>query len=374
MNKSLVLQPISIGSVSLPNRIVFPATQTNYANSDGTVSSKLIDFYSNIAEGDCGLIFTGAAVVSADAVMSDRIMTAYSDDAIEGLIKLFSAIESAGSVPAIQLAHCGRQAMSSVVGHDLIAPSAIPCPVMSTLDSTYRIKEMTYEDIVRVEDDFVNAAIRSAKAGVKVVEVNAAHGYLLSGFLSPYSNRRADEYGGSVENRSRIVTEIIRKIRDSLQQQVAISVRVSGNEFVDGGLLPHNFSEIIPLFEDAGMDMLSVSVGTVESVQQLIPDASFGEAPFVSIAETIKQFTNVPVCTVGSIGSLKTAEEVISSNKADFVAMSRAQVADPALVKKSIMGHEDEIIKCIRCNKCMYWNTDDTDMCCALHPEGLLGE
>lgn len=363
-----VFKGIDIGGVSLPNRIVFPAFQFNYANTDGTVSDKLLGVHTAIAQGGCGLIFTGCAVVSPDTVAFDRVMRIDSDRYIPGLKKLFSEIEAHGTVPGIQIIHYGRQALNAVTGHDLIAPSAIPCPLMSQFDPNYYVREMTMDDIERVRGDFIAAAARAAEAGAKIVEVHVAHGYLLSEFLSPYSNYRTDDYGGSLENRARLITEIIEGIRTRLQQKMAISVRVSGSEFVDNGLTPPDFAEIIPLFEDAGMDLLNVAAGVYESIERIVPPDSLGDAPHVEIASELKQYATVPVCCVGSISSLAQAESIVSSGKADLVAMGRAHIADPEIVQKSASGREEEIRKCTRCNSCTFWTTGDPEMYCTVNP------
>jgi 2,4-dienoyl-CoA reductase-like NADH-dependent reductase (Old Yellow Enzyme family) len=362
-----VLEEIDIGQVNLSNRIVFPAFQFNYANTDGTVSDRLHEVYTVLAKGGCGLIFTGCAVVSPDTVAFDRVMRIDSDEHMPGLKKLFSEIETHGVVPAIQLVHYGRQALNAVTGHDLLAPSAIPCPVMSQYDPNYFVREMTLEDIERVQNDFVEAAVRAAKAGAQMVEVHVAHGYLLNEFLSPYSNKRTDAYGGSIENRARIAVEIIESIRNRLKE-MAICVRVSGNEFVEGGLTPPDFEEIVPLFEDAGMDLLNVAAGVYESVERIVPPASLGDAPHVEIASALKQYASVPVCCVGSIYSLEMAESIISSGKTDLVAMGRAQVADPDIVRKSLAGREADVRKCIKCNNCTFWTRGDPEMYCDVNP------
>jgi len=365
----LVNTELKVGEVELPNRIIFPAWQVNYANTDGTVSEKLLDFYTEIAQGGCGLIFTGVATVSKETVAFDRVMRIDQDYCIPGLKKLFQQIEKCGSIPGIQIAHYGRQALNAVTGFDLLAPSPIPCPVMSKFDPNYCIHEATLEDIEKVRNDFIQAAIRAVQAGAKVVEVHAAHGYLLNEFLSPYSNYREDAYGGSPENRSRLIIEIIEGIRRELGAKVAISVRVSGNEYVDGGLVPQDFQDIIPLMEKAGMDMLNVAAGVYESMERIVPPSSLGEAPHIHLASELKQFTQLPVCTVGSIFSLEKAESVLASNKADLVAMGRAQVADPKIVSKSLNGEEDTIRECIQCNNCTFWTTGDPEVYCSINPK-----
>jgi 2,4-dienoyl-CoA reductase-like NADH-dependent reductase (Old Yellow Enzyme family) len=365
-----VFSEYKIGPVTLPNRVAFPAWQLNYANTDGTISDKLMKFYTDLAKGGCGLIFTGAAVVTDDGVPFDRVMRVDTDEMIPGLKKLFAAIKENGAVPAIQLVHYGRQSSTSVSGDVLMAPSAIPCPVMSQYDPEYKVREMTLEDIHALREAFIAAAERSAKAGVDVVEVHVCHGYMLNEFLSPYSNKRNDAYGGSVENRARLIVEIIAGIRAKLKDMV-ITVRVSGDEFVEGGLKPADFKEIVPMFEKAGMDLLSVSAGVYESMLRIVPPKSYGTTPHVDVAAQIKEFTNVPVMAVGSIISpgLQAAEAILSSGEADFCAMGRAQMADPEIVIKSAEGRENEIRKCNHCNACTFWTTGDPEVYCAVNPD-----
>ena len=364
-----VFSPLKIGSIKLPNRIVLPAMHVNYANLDGTISEKLQDFYLATAIGGCGLIITGAAVVSSDTVAFDRVMRIDNNNYLLGLKELFSKIEEYGSVPGIQLIHYGRQALSSVTGSDLLAPSAIPCPIMSQYDPDYKVKEMTLEDITRVRQDFIAAAVRAAQAGAKVVEVHAAHGYLLNQFLSPYSNRRNDEYGGTATKRARLTLEIIKGIRTALGSNIAISVRVSGDEFVKDGLTPPDFKSLLPLFVLAGMDMLNVTAGVYESAERIFPASDLGPMPHIGITAELKGYTEVPVCAVGSITTLEMAETVLSSDKADLVAIGRGQIADPEMVLKSASGRETEIQECLGCNQCNYSSTGDPQMYCLVNPE-----
>jgi 2,4-dienoyl-CoA reductase-like NADH-dependent reductase (Old Yellow Enzyme family) len=252
-----------------------------------------------------------------------------------------------------------------------MAPSAIPCPVMSKYDPQYRVREMTAGDIEYIRNAFIDAAGRAAEAGADVVEVHACHGYLLNEFLSPYSNKRTDAYGGSAENRARLIVEIIEGIRGRLKDRIAVSVRISGDEFVEGGLKPDDFKEIVPMFEKAGIDMIHVSAGVYESMERIVPPKSLGPTPHVDIAGRIKQFAAVPVCAVGSIMSrgLEAADAVLADGKADLCALGRAQMADPYLVKKSLAGRQDEITRCKHCNSCTFWTTGDPEVYCAVNPD-----
>ncbi len=375
-----IFSTCEVGSIQLPNRIVFPAWQVNYANTDGTISDNLKDFYMRLARGGCGLIFTGCAVVTSDGVPFDRVMRLDKDDSIPGLTDLFDSMKGCGAVPGIQLVHYGRQSSTSISGDTLLAPSPIPCPIMSQYDPEYRIREMTTADIETIRNAFIAAAARAAASGVQVVEIHAAHGYLLNQFLSPYSNKRTDAYGGTPENRGRLIVEIIEGVRGELPAGIAICVRISGDEFVEGGMKPGDFAAVVPLLEEAGMDLLSVAAGVYESMERIVPPESLGKTPHVPIAHEIKQFTRVPVCAVGSILSPETAESVIAQDQADLCAMGRAQVADPEIIKKTLAGREDEIRNCNHCNSCAFWLTGDPQMYCMVNPDyqkkpfmGLMG-
>jgi 2,4-dienoyl-CoA reductase-like NADH-dependent reductase (Old Yellow Enzyme family) len=244
---------------------------------------------------------------------------------------------------------------------------------MSQYDPEYKVREMTMEDIDEIREAYIAAAQRAARAGVDVVEVHACHGYLLNEFLSPYSNMRTDAYGGSVENRTRLIVEILEGIRERLKNysSAAICVRVSGDEFVEGGLKPGDFKEIVPRFEKAGMQMLDVSAGVYESMERIVPPKKLGPTPHIDIAAEIKQFTTVPVCAVGSIiaPALQIAESIVAEDKADLCALGRAQMADPEIVKKSAEGREPEIRQCLHDNGCTFWITGDPEVYCTVNPD-----
>lgn len=363
-----VFNTCAVGPVTLPNRVAFPAWALNYANLDGTVSDKLMKFYTDLADGGCGLIFTGAAVVTADGVPFNRVMHIDRDDCVPGLKTLFDAIRQQGAKSAIQLVHYGRQSSTSVSGDVLMAPSAIPCPVMSQYDPEYKVREMTIEDIQHLRAAFVAAAKRAADAGVDIVEVHACHGYMLNEFLSPYSNKRTDAYGGNAQNRARLIVEIISDIRGELGDQTAICLRVSGHEFVEGGLVPDDFKELTPMFEQAGIDMISVAAGVYESMQRIVPPHTLGAVPHAEIAAAFKSFANVPVCAVGSILDLNTAESFLTEGRADVTAMGRAQMADPYMVNKNKEGKSGDVRKCKHCNSCTFWTTGDPEVYCAVNP------
>jgi len=346
-----LFSPLNIKHLTLPNRIFFPPWDFNWANKDGSVSDKLQEFYVSLAENGCGIVYTGAAAVSPDSVLYEYSMGIFDKLHVESNRKLCREIEARDSVPAIQLMNFGRQSVTTFTGKPILAPSNVPCKVISQVDPNYQIKEMTLEDIKRVEDDFVNGATLAVEAGYKIVQVHAAHGYLLCSFLSPYTNKRTDEYGGSVENRCRIVVEIIEAIKKKLGNDVVIDVRLSVDELVDGGLVPADYAAITPLIANAGADMMSASLANFESAVVYFPTKPEPEAKFSYTVETLKKHTSLPVAHAGFICSLEKGEELLSTGKTDLVGYGRMQFADHGFVKKSVLG--EKVTKCIWCGRCL---------------------
>ncbi len=347
----LLFSPMKIGNLIIPNRIFFPPWGFNWANKDGSVSDKLHDYYVSLAENGCGIVYTGAATVSPDSLRFEYIMGIYDKRHMESNRKLCREIEAWGAIPAIQLMNFGRQSVTTFTGKPILAPSNIPCPVSSQCDPNYQIKVMDADDIRRVKNDFVNGAVLAAEAGYKILQVHAAHGYLLSNFLSPYTNKRTDEYGGSVENRCRIVVEIIEAIRKTLGNSVIIDVRLSVDELVDGGLVPDDYEMITPLLEKAGADMFSASLTIFESSVIYFPAKLEPAARYAYTAKKLKEYTSLPIAHAAFIGSLEKGEELLKEGKTDLVGYGRMQFADQGFVKKSVTG--EKINKCIWCGKCL---------------------
>lgn len=200
-----VLEPLEISNVYLSNRIVFPAFQTNFATSEGFVTQRLLRMYEKLARGGSGLIIIGAVAVSDDGTPNTNVLKLTHDKYIVKLKELFATIKKNGSVPGIQLIHAGRQTLSSITGHTLVAPSPVPCPVMKE-----QPVELNEQEIKRIQNDFVDAGMRAKKAGAELIELHGAFGYLISAFLSPYSNKRNDRYG---KDKTLFFTEIIQKLR-----------------------------------------------------------------------------------------------------------------------------------------------------------------
>lgn len=342
---------LKIGHLTLPNRIFFPPWVFNWADKDGSVSDKLHDFYVNLAKNGCGIIYVGGATVSPDSLRVEYCMGMFDKRHVSSNRKLCKEIESRGAVPALQLMNFGRQSVTTFTGKPVLAPSNIPCPVTARRDPNYRIKEMTPEDIRRVKTDFVHGAVLAAESGYKIIQIHAAHGYLLCSFLSPYTNKRTDEYSGSIANRCRLIIEIIEAIRRELGDQVVIDIRVSVDEFVNGGLVPDDYAEIVPLIEKAGVQMINASGTNSESAARFFSSKLEPEARYAYLAETLKQYTNLAVGHAAFIGSLKTAEALLKEKKMDLAGFGRMQFADQGFVKKTLTGKK--INPCVWCGRCL---------------------
>lgn len=351
-----LFSPIKIGPVEVPNRIFFPPWAFNWANEDGTISPELRDIYHTLAEAGNGIIYTGCANVSEDSVMYQYAMRIHDPKIVPDYKKLSRAIEERGAVPAIQLMNYGRQSVTIFTGKEVYAPSAVPDPLISQIDPNYSVRAMTEDDLERVQNDFVRSALLAAEAGFKIIQLHAAHGYLLSSFLSPYTNHRTDRYGGSPENRARYIVEIIERIKKELRDSVALDIRVSGDELLGEGkgLHPDDFRTITPLFEKAGVDMINVSISINESALNVFGDKTLPDANFSKVAANIKKQTKLPVGHAGWIKSLATGEKLISEGNLDLVGYGRSQFADNDFIAKSVGVNKKAIRKCVWDGKCLF--------------------
>ncbi len=346
-----LFSPIKIGHIVIPNRTFWPPWDFNWANKDGSVSEKLHNFYINLAKSGCGIIYTGAATVSSDSIRFEKTMGIYNKSHVKSNQKLCKEIIAHDSIPAIQLMNFGRQSVTTFTGKPILAPSNVPCKVTSICDPNYKIKEMTLEDIDRVKNDFINGAVLGAEAGYKIIQVHAAHGYLLSNFLSPYTNKRTDEYGGSIENRCRIVIDIIKGIRQKLGNSVLIDIRLSISDFVEGGLVPEDYATIIPLIEAAGIDMLNASGTIFESSLSFFMQKLQPEGRYIYLADIVKKYTSLPLGQAGYIGTLKKGDEFVKNKQLELVGYGRTQFADNEFIKNSVFNKKNN--DCVWCGKCL---------------------
>ncbi|RJP84214.1 MAG: FAD-binding protein [Desulfobacteraceae bacterium] len=338
-----LFQPIKINALDVKNRIYMPAMHLGMANNY-EVTDQIIEFYAERARGGAGMICVGYATVDELSGNSLNI-GAHKDEFIPGLSRLSKAITAAGARSCVQINHAGRYNMSFFLnGKQPVAPSAIASRMTREVP-----KAMDMDDIRQTIDNFAQAALRIKKAGYDAVEVLSGTGYLISEFLSPLTNQRTDEYGGSLENRMRFGLDIMRAIRGLVGKDFPVMVRMNGNDFMPGGQGSGELKLYArALVEEAGVDALCINVGWHEArVPQIT--AAVPRGAFAYLSRGIKEVVNVPVIASHRINDPDTAREMIADGMCDMVAMGRGLIADPYLPEKAEDGREEEILHCIAC-------------------------
>ena len=362
MNKyQNVFSPFRFGKVEVKNRIETPPMLPCLATPDGFVTREMIEFYRSFAKGGAGIVTIGDSAVDFDYAPGHFAMLNLGDDrVISGLSTMAEAIKRYGAKVSIELNHSGRLASPRVLnGRNPIGPSPIPAKAeeMSAKAEGRRIvqvTEMNQAMIDQVIDHFASACERCLKAGFDMVMLHGGHGHLLGQFVSPYSNKRTDAYGGSPENRAKFVIELLTAIRRRVGNRLALEYRVSADEIVPEGMHEEETIEFLKLIQDK-IDLINVSVGVIGDPRctTRIIRATYSTHAFnVHRAEKVKKGVRIPVTCVGSIMDLATADRIIAEGKADMVAMGRSHLADPEIVNKSFRGELDDIRPCIRCNLC----------------------
>lgn len=339
------LSPIQIGKVKLKNRAVMTAMGTGYAEAGGYVGDRLIAYHVERAIGGIGMNTVEISPVHESSA-GPRYVSSYDDRFLPGLTRLATAIKEHGGVACIQLQHFGRSMSSKESGMPLLAPSAIPCPLYQEMPM-----EMTLEDIQMIIKAFGEAALRVKKAGFDVIELHGAHGYLIGSFMSPFSNKRTDRYGGSLRNRMRFPLEVLAEVRCKVGDELPIMMRISGDEQVEGGLRLLETIEIARLLEQAGLDALNVSQGNHGAMSYETPNMYMEEQTHVEVAAAIKLNLHIPVLVAGRITTPDIAESILEAGKADLIGLGRVLLADPQFVRKTMEGRRDEIIRCMSCNQ-----------------------
>lgn len=342
-----LLSPINIGNMELKNRFVVTAMASLLCNADGSVTEKFIAYHEAKARGGWGLIITENFYAEPRGKSFPTLAGLHSDKLIEGHVKLTDLIHKHGGKIVAQIYHCGRQTTKTLTGMTPAAPSAM-------FDAMYQeeVHELSIEEIHDLVDKFGNLALRAKKAGYDGVEIHGAHGYLISEFLSPFVNKRTDEYGGTFYNRARFLLEIIADIREKVGDDFPILLRISGEELVPGGRTIEDTKAIAMLVEQAGVDAIDVSVGisgVTSSRTKIIPPQSVGHGWNTDWSAEIKKVVNIPVIAAGRINDPLLAESVLASGKADLIGMGRASLADPDMPNKVMDGRFDEINHCIAC-------------------------
>jgi 2,4-dienoyl-CoA reductase-like NADH-dependent reductase (Old Yellow Enzyme family)/thioredoxin reductase len=362
---SHLFRPLKIRSMELKNRVVMAPMVTNYATKDGAVTGRLIDYIVARAWGGVGLIEAEASYVRPDGRALANQLGIYKDGLVPGLRELTRLIHEGDTKIALQIHHAGRQTTRAITGVQPVAPSPLADPSTGSLP-----RELAVEEIHELRGAFIQAARRAREAGFDAVEVHGAHGYLITQFLSPFSNRRADEYGGNMEGRLRFAVEIVRGIRQAVGDDFPILFRLSADEYVLGGLDLPQSQAIAAALQEAGVDAFSVSAGNYASPGLIFtPAMELDRALFVPLARGIKEAVSVPVIAVGRLHDPEIASRVIAQGEADLVALGRALLTDPGWVEKAQRGEVDEIKPCISCNQaCINYLLLGQPVSCLVNP------
>jgi 2,4-dienoyl-CoA reductase-like NADH-dependent reductase (Old Yellow Enzyme family) len=334
----------------MTNRFIRSATWEGSAGDDGSVTQRLVDIATELARGGVGLIITGHAFVSPEGQAGRWQLGIHSDDFIPGLKDMVASVHALGGKIAMQLAHAGSRARYSLTECAAIGPS--PLAHGSEPDS----REMTPDDIEAVTDAFAAAAVRSKAAGFDAIQIHAAHGYLLSQFLSPYFNKRADEYGGSIENRARLLVNVTRAIRKAVGDEFPILVKINSEDFLEGGLTVDEMAQATMMLDGSAVDGIELSGGTFFSGQNMPsrrgkPRPGEPEVYYEKAARRYKEMVHTPLMLVGGIRTIETAERLADEGLADYISLCRPLIREPGLVGRWRSG-DRRPAACVSDNGC----------------------
>lgn len=358
-----LFEKTSIGSMSLANRFVRSATWEGLADQDGAVTAQLTEMMVELARGEVGLIISGYAFVSREGQSSPAQLAVDDDRFLPGLRDMASAVHAAGGKMALQLVHGGCSANGELTGLGLVGPSAIE------KDGQATCRQASAQDLAAIIAAFASAAGRAKQAGFDAVQIHAAHGFLLSQFLSPTFNQRQDEYGGVLENRARLVLEVIKGVRATVGSNYPILIKLNSEDFLEGGMTRAEAIRVAGLLEQASVDAIEFSGGTVASPAKLIPPRpgklqnTEQEAYYQEAARLYKQKVTIPLMLVGGIRSYEVAEGLVQNGIADYISMSRPLICEPALVKRWREG-DHRPAACVSDNACFAPASDGRGLFC----------
>jgi 2,4-dienoyl-CoA reductase-like NADH-dependent reductase (Old Yellow Enzyme family) len=345
-----LFEETSVNGMRLPNRFFRSATWEGLATPDGASTERLVGVVEKLAEGGVGLIITGHGYVSLEGQAGPWQMGYHDDALLPGLEELARAAHRHGSRIAAQLAHAGAHAAAKLSGREALGPSP------AHKDGVPSCREMGRPDIERVVRAFAVAATRARRAGFDAVQIHAAHGYLLSQFLSPATNRRSDEYGGSLANRSRIVLEIVRATRAAVGSDYPILIKLNSEDFIEGGFSVGEMLDVSSQLQGEGVDAVELSGGTLNGASGFTPVRPGAiprekEGYYRDAARRFKERVGLPLALVGGIRSAEVAEQLVAEGVTDYIALCRPLICEPDLVKRWRSG-DRSTSACLSDNRC----------------------
>jgi len=337
---------LQLGEELTRNRLGLAPMNTGLVNQSGYPNQGFETFHELYASADLGVVFIGGVAVSTTGAASARSFVLDNLDKALALGKTVSLIRKHNAVPVLQLMHAGRQADLGI-GRTIFAPSPIPCPVLGVMPA-----ELSVGEIDGIVGEFAKAAEYACSADIRVVELHAAHGYLIAEFLSPYTNKRSDDYGGSFKGRFRFLSELISAVRSV--RGIGVGVRISGDEFVEEGIQLKDLPPLVKAIQGSGADYVSVSAGVYDINDRIMPGRHLGDGVYSHLGRAAKEVAKIPVLLSGNVGSLHTVRRLLGDDCADLVLMGRALLSDPWLVRKSLGGNDKAVQACTMCRICKY--------------------
>ncbi|MFC1943149.1 NADH:flavin oxidoreductase [Chloroflexota bacterium] len=321
-----LFDPIKIKGLSLKNRLVMPPMNTRNATEDGEVTDKHIEHYTTHARSGIGLIIIEHCYISEEGKGSVGQLGIHDDKMIPGLKRLVDAIHSENTKVVMQINHCGAQARSSITGVQPAGPWNI---IPTNWSETPR--PLTIPEIETLVQKFVDATDRAIAAGFDSVEIHGAHGYLLSQFLSPFTNHRKDRYGGDLEGRLLCPLEVVSGVKKRLRQDMPLFYRLGADDLIDGGLPLQEAQLAAQRLEESGVDVIDVSGGIGGTGRERFSEQGY----FVPLAEKIKEVLEIPVIGVGNITEAEYADSIIRDEKVDMVAFGRILLSNPEFPRQA---------------------------------------
>jgi len=346
---TVLFTPLKIGPLTIVNRFIRSATHESMAEKDGRMSIRHLELFRALAEGEVGLIITGHAYVERLGIASPGQTGIDEDAAVESLRRITETVHQTPSKIFLQIAHAGRQTKIRLAGGTPVAPSPVYDPVFKITP-----RELSSDEIRALIGRFIAAAGRAVQAGFDGVQVHVAHGYLLSSFLSPHTNRRKDEWGGSIENRVRMIVEILRGIRKEYGPGFPVIAKINATDHLPDGLILEEAIIAARILEAEGLAAVEISGGISEAgLGSVWPGLrkEEDEGYFVGYAAAFKAALRIPVSGLGGNRTFSIMERFVREGKADFISLSRPLVREPDLVRRFRLGLTGRS-ECVSCNKC----------------------
>jgi 2,4-dienoyl-CoA reductase-like NADH-dependent reductase (Old Yellow Enzyme family) len=358
-----IFEQTTINGMILQNRLVRSATWEGMCDNDGRPTTKLVSFYKDLAHGGVGLIISGYTFVRPEGKQLPGKMGIHTDNFADAMKNLTNGVHQANGKLCIQLVHAGGQADSAYAGRQPLAPSAIQTEQYSEMPA-----EMSLADIKDVVIAFGAGALRARKWGFDAVQLHGAHGYLINQFLSPLTNQRNDQYGGSIENRCRFLMETYRAVRSAVGPDYPVMIKLNGSDNLDGGLSIDDAVYAAKALDKEGIDAIEVSGGTPASGDQSPARSKINspekEAYNLALAKQIKSAVDCPVMVVGGFRSFEVVEQTINEI-ADYISMARPFIREPDLAKRWQQGDRSPA-RCISCNGCFMPGIKESGIYCVV--------